>query len=239
MESEMKHLAIVVAVCAAATMAHAESNIPGSAGYGLTDSTPRAPLTIRDPNPEYKIGDVVEITAPGGVLCWGHNGKPGHDTLIAALKSGQYHTSECEEVGHTGGWYFEVMNKEPTTAPFNFMYCVNTVVDYPSNKTGCVWAVFPLARTRLSDKKPGPALSQEEIIRLQAQHPIKPMPEPDHRFDVQHKLSGKCSQEIMEHRATPACKAEGEAWMNELNAKFADPAWVKYFTDQVNSAIGN
>jgi hypothetical protein len=49
---------------------------------------------------------------------------------------------------------------------------------------------------------------------------------PQQNSEWTNSLSAKCAKEITEHRASPACEAEGNHWHAELKQKLNDPAFL-------------
>lgn len=129
------------------------------------------------PEPEFKAGDVVEIEEPG-ISCF--SGQAHLLNAIALDREGwsKELQSDCgETLTIDGSKPYEIMMVGSGAGPYEHVYCINDVEPFPTNKSGCVWAAFPLGKTHLSSCKAGP----ERV------GPPKPMPPPgphDRDFDV-------------------------------------------------------
>ena len=132
-------------LAAAVLMIAALSSAPAHAGYA-----------------EFKAGDVVDIDAPG-LMCWGSkDGSDGLHSLVDAILVTRNSWSPdllhyCSDL--STDYAYEIMEANPAgVQPYPHVYCVNGVRDFPTNKSGCVWAVFAADHARLSACKAGPAL---------------------------------------------------------------------------------
>ena len=155
--------------------------------YGSSNKSSPAPIE-KEHSPTYavfKAGDVVEIDAPG-LMCWGsEDGTDGLHSLVDAIlysprKNWPHELKLYYYCGDLETYYpYEIMEANPAgVEPYPHVYCVNSVHGFPTNKSGCVWAVFPADHARLSSCKADPAL----VLDPNA----KKVEEPDPGMDVGH-----------------------------------------------------
>jgi hypothetical protein len=108
---------------------------------------------------EFAAGDVVEIDKDG-FECYAE--RTSLDDLIQMITTDRTAWPrrlfvDCHDLDH--GKPYEIMKVSDGAGDYKHVYCVNEVVDFPSNKTGCTWAVFPLGRAHHSSCKPGPSIA--------------------------------------------------------------------------------
>jgi hypothetical protein len=133
----------------------------------MTSKSP-AETAKSPPEREFAAGDVVEIDKDG-LECFAE--KTSLDDLIEAISTDRKTWpgrlfSVCGDLDPI--YAYEIMKVSDGAGPYKHIYCVNGVYDFPTNKSGCTWAVFPLGRTHLSSCKAGPALPPGTLIKQRA-----------------------------------------------------------------------
>ena len=130
------------------------------------DTPPAAtpPAAPSPPERKFAAGDVVEIDK-AGLECFEKDA--ALDDLIEAISTERKAWPKrlfgvCTALDEKTP--YEIMKVSDGIPPYNHVYCVNDVVDFPTNKTGCVWAIFPIGRAHLSSCKPGPALTAGTVV---------------------------------------------------------------------------
>ena len=158
--------------------AHDNSTAPS-----ITSVNAAHAVSPTSPEPGFHVGDVVDVDEagyfvdspvwPGGLECWTRSRARENLTraILVLQKTRMWSGSGIQDCSHLDHTYaYEVMEIADAPAPYDHMYCVNSVSAEAKNKNGCVWAVFPHGHARLSACKAGPAMSDEEIAKWAKWH---------------------------------------------------------------------
>jgi hypothetical protein len=159
----MKKLLLATAFCGAAYLALAPHQT----------STPHL-----GPQPTFQVGDVVQIDDevgvtvdsplwPGALGCYGrNNSKDDLINLIRLMRDRKQWPRNMREIDcgrSSAKWAYEIMEVADGTESYDHVYCVNSVSDFPINKSGCTWEAFPNGHVRVSSCKASRALTLDEI----------------------------------------------------------------------------